>query len=145
MAARDRWEYWMARRLGKNAHNARGLFVLFLAVTVAFVALLLALLARNPALLVILMLAGGIVLIFWRSKTRGERWQQLQEARRRETENYAAAQAERRRQLQEARREAEIYAARVTAIESYHTMTFREFEEALAWLCRRDGCPGRRT
>ncbi|HEY2127300.1 MAG TPA: restriction endonuclease, partial [Streptosporangiaceae bacterium] len=38
-------------------------------------------------------------------------------------------------------REAEIYAARALAIESYHAMNAREFEEALAYLCRRDGCP----
>jgi restriction system protein len=106
--------------MGKNAHDAPGLLVLlvFLGVPAAFVALLLAVLARNPVLL-ILMLAGGVGLIFWRSKVRGERWRRLEEARR---------------------REAEMYAARAAAIESYHTMTAREFEEALAWLCRRDGC-----
>jgi restriction system protein len=106
----------VSRRLGKNARNARGLIVLLVSVLIAVV--LLAALARNSILLV-LVLAGGIGLFFWRSKVRGERWRQLEEARR---------------------REAEMYAARAAAIKSYHAMTAREFEEALAWLCRRDGC-----
>jgi restriction system protein len=100
----------------KNARNTRVLIALL--VSAAFVALLLNALTRS-LLLLVLVGAGGIWLIFWRSKVRGERWRQLQEARR---------------------REAEIYAARAAAIESYHAMTAREFEEALAWLCRRDGC-----
>jgi restriction system protein len=28
----------------------------------------------------------------------------------------------------------------VQAIGSYYSMSAREFEEAIAWLCRRDGC-----
>ena len=76
--------------------------------------------ALMSLVLLVLVLAGGVGLIFWRSKVRGERWRQLQEAQR---------------------REAEIYAARAAAIEPYHAMTAREFEQALAWLCRRDGCP----
>lgn len=83
------------------------------------------------SVLLVLILAAGVGLIFWRSNIRGERWRQLQEARRREAEIAAAAR----------RREAEIYAARMAAIEPYHMMDAPEFEKALAWLCQRDGCP----
>jgi len=107
----------VAKCRGKNAHDATGSMVLLmlLGVPAAVAVCLLAALARNPVLLV-LMLAGGVGLIFWRSNVQGVRWRRLEEARR---------------------REAEIYAARAAAIESCHAMTTREFEEALAWLCRR--------
>jgi hypothetical protein len=46
------------------------------------------------------------------------------------------------RSLEQTRREqAGIYAFRACAIESHCAMNFRDFEEALAYLCRRDGCP----
>jgi restriction system protein len=35
---------------------------------------------------------------------------------------------------------AQLYALRATEIASYHTMTAAEFEEALGFLCSRDGC-----
>jgi restriction system protein len=76
-------------------------------------------LARDPALLAGLFVCGGAILA-WR----------LTVLRRRA------------RRLAEARRQADaIYAGRATAIETYHAMTARQFEEALAYLCRRDGCP----
>jgi hypothetical protein len=96
----------VAKRRGKNAHDAVGSMALLvlLGVPVALAVWLLTALARNPVLLV-LMLVGGVGLIFWRSKVRGdERWRRLEGPRR---------------------REAEIYAARVAAIESYHAMTAR--------------------
>jgi restriction system protein len=110
----------MARRRRKDAGDAAGLIVLLVVVGVPAVAIFAALsvLAHNPLLLVLL-LGGGTGLLIWRSGARHKRWQALQEARR---------------------REAEIYAARAQAIESYHAMSAREFEEALAWLCHRDGC-----
>ena len=73
--------------------------------------------ARNPALLTLLLGGGGLVA--WR----------------------VSARQKRARELAEMNRQAEIYAARVQAIGSYYSMTAREFEQAIAWLCRRDGCP----
>lgn len=115
-AAWDQRGDLVSRRMGNNTRNAGGLIVLLVSAIAAF---LLVVLARSAVLLV-LVLAGGVGLIFWRSKVRGKRWRQLQEAQR---------------------REAEMRAARAAAIESYHAMTARQFEEALAWLRRRDGCP----
>lgn len=71
---------------------------------------MLAALARNPVLLV-LILAGGGGLVSWRITIRRQRARAVAEAQR---------------------REAEIYAARALAIESYHSMNAREFEESLA-------------
>lgn len=107
----------VSRRMVKGARSMGVLIVLVVSAFIVF--LLLVALTRGLALLA-LVGVGGVSLIFWRSNVRGERWRQLQEAQR---------------------REAEIYAARAVAIESYHAMTACEFEEALAWLCRRDGCP----
>ena len=42
-------------------------------------------------------------------------------------------------------RRRELEAARAREIAVYHTMSAREFEEALAYLCRRDGCSGVRV
>lgn len=86
----------------------------------AFIVFLLLVALTRGLIFLALAGVGGVSLVFWRSNVRGERWRHLQEAQR---------------------REAEIYAARAVAIESYYAMTAREFEEALAWLCRRDGCP----
>jgi len=83
------------------------------------------------SVLLVMILVAGVGLIIWRSNIRGERWRQLQEARRHEAEIATAAR----------RREAEIYAARTSAIEPYHIMNAPEFETALAWLRQRDGCP----
>jgi restriction system protein len=108
----------MARR--KSSNDSAGLLVLLMLVAAAAVIFsALAALARNPALLVLL-LTGSAGLIAWRVSVRRQR---------------ARALAEMQRQ------EAEIYTARALAIESYHAMNAREFEEALAYLCRRDGCP----
>lgn len=89
---------------------------------------MLAALARNPVLLV-LILAGGGGLVSWRITIRRQRARAVAEAQR---------------------REAEIYAARALAIESYHSMNAREFEESLAtcaagWLSggNRGGIGGR--
>ena len=112
----------LARR--KKAGDVAGLVVLVLAVTAAAVVfMVLATIAQNPVLLVLL-LGGGAGLVAWRVSVRQRRARELAEVRR---------------------REAEIYAARAQAIETYHQMTAREFEEALAWLCRRDGCPEARV
>lgn len=50
--------------------------------------------------------------------------------RRREQERIAAAER------------AQIRAARSMEIQRYHHMTARQFEEAIAYLCERDGCTG---
>jgi len=76
-------------------------------------------LAQDPVLLVVLLACGGGVFA-WRLSVRLQRARQL---------------AEQQRQA------AEMYAARAQAIQTYHAMTAREFEEALAYLCSRDGCP----
>jgi restriction system protein len=92
----------------------------------AFIVFLLLVALTRGLIFLALAGVGGVSLVFWRSNVRGE----------------AHRKSRGRSQLQEAqRREAEIYAARAVAIESYYAMTAREFEEALAWLCRRDGCP----
>ena len=109
----------MARRK-KNSNDSAallGLLMLLAAAAVIFSAL--AALARNPALLALLLTGSG-GLIAWRVTVRRQR-------------THAIAENQ--------RREAKIYAARALAIESYHAMNAREFEEALAYLCRRDGCP----
>jgi restriction system protein len=108
----------MARRKKNDGSAALLMLVMFIVVGGALLSLLAALL-RNPVVLV-LVLAGGGGLVSWRISLRRQRARALAEARR---------------------KEAEIYAARALAIESYHTMNAREFEEALAYLCRRDGCP----
>src|SRR5207302_9899450 len=36
--------------------------------------------------------------------------------------------------------QAQIQAARAAEIATYHTMSPRQFEEAIAYLCQRDGC-----
>lgn len=74
--------------------------------------------ARYPVLLVLLV-AGGSGLAAWRISVRPKRARTLAEAQR---------------------VQAQIYAERALAIESYHRMSPREFEEAIAYLCRRDGC-----
>ena len=79
---------------------------------------LLSLFATHPALLILLAIGGGS-LAAWRMN-----------ARRRQNQALASQQ----------QREAEIYAARALAIGTYYTMSGREFESALAYLCRRDGC-----
>ena len=106
----------MTRR--KKADSGTAVLLLLVLVAAAVVGSALAAIARNPVLLVLL-LGGGGGLVFWRLRVRRQRARELAEARR---------------------REAEIYAARARAIESYHAMTAREFEQALAYLCRRDGC-----
>ena len=88
--------------------------------------LIISALVHNPVLL-LLVLAGGGGLITWRVKSRTNR--------RRVLKAYQVGLEMERQQ------EAAIYAERAKAIESYHAMTAREFEDALAWLCRRDGCP----
>lgn len=74
--------------------------------------------ARYPLLLVLLV-AGGSGLAAWRINVRAKRARALAEAQR---------------------VQALIYAERARAIQSYHVMNPREFEEAIAYLCRRDGC-----
>lgn len=119
----------MARRKRKSASVGDVAVIVALAAGVliaAFVAMVISVLVHSP-LLLLLVLAGGGGLIAWKVKARTDR--------RRALEAYQT-------QLEiERRREAAIYAERAQAIESYHAMTAREFEEALAWLCRRDGCP----
>ena len=67
----DQWGCCVARLRGKNGHVATSGIVrlVLLGVPVAFGVLLLAVLARN-AVFLILLLAGGFGLIFWRSKVR---------------------------------------------------------------------------
>ena len=108
----------MARRKKNDGSAALVTLVMFVAVGGLVLSLLAALL-RSPVLLVLVLVGGG-GLVSWRVSIRRRRARALAEARR---------------------REAEIYAARALAIESYHRMNAREFEEALAYLCRRDGCP----
>jgi restriction system protein len=110
----------VARRKRRKTSDATGLLVLLALMAAGGLVLsVLSFLARSPALLVPLLAAGG-GLTFWRVNTRIRRNRELAEARR---------------------QQAQIYAARALAIESYHAMNFRQFEEALAYLCRRDGCP----
>lgn len=108
----------MARRKRNDGSAALVALVVFVALGGAVLSMLAAL-ARNPVLLV-LILAGAGGLVSWRITIRHQRARAIAEAQR---------------------REAEIYAARALAIESYHSMNAREFEESLAYLCRRDGCP----
>jgi restriction system protein len=111
----------MTRR--KKANNGGLVVLLMIIVAAAVVFSALAAIARNPTLLVLLLTGGG-GLVVWRVSVRRRRAHLLAEAQR---------------------REAEIHAARALAIESYHAMNAREFEEALAYLCRRDGCPEARV
>jgi restriction system protein len=76
-------------------------------------------LARDPVLL-LLVLAGGGGVIAWRVSARVKRSRLL---------------------ASERQRQAAVYAQRAQAIETYHGMNARQFEEALAYLCQRDGCP----
>jgi restriction system protein len=107
----------MTRR--KKADSSAAVGTLLVLLAVVMVVAVLAAIARDPVLLVLL-LGGGGGLVTWRVSVRRQRAREVAEARR---------------------REAEIYAARARAIESYHAMTAREFEQALAYLCCRDGCP----
>jgi restriction system protein len=107
----------MTRR--KKADSSAAVRVLLILVAATVVVAVLAASAQDPVLLVLL-LGGGGGLVAWRISVRRQRARELAEAQR---------------------REAELYAARARAIESYHAMTAREFEQALAYLCRRDGCP----
>jgi restriction system protein len=110
----------MTRRK-KSSDSSAGLLVLLVLAAAAAAVILsaLAALARNPVLLALLLTGSG-GLIAWRVSVRRQRTRALAEIQR---------------------QEAEIYAARAVAIESYHAMNAREFEEALAYLCGRDGCP----
>lgn len=76
-------------------------------------------LAQDPVLL-FLVLAGGGGVIAWRVSARIKRSRLL---------------------ASERERQAAVYAQRAQAIETYHGMNARQFEEALAYLCQRDGCP----
>lgn len=110
----------MARRKRKADGSVAMAVRLMVAVVVTGTILSdLAALARNPAPLVLLLAAGG-GLVVWQVSAGHQCVRELAEARR---------------------RKAEIYAARAVAIESYHAMASHEFEEALAYHCRRDGCP----
>jgi restriction system protein len=110
----------MARRKRRKASEAEALIMLTLAgVLVLVVGAVLVVIAQNPVLLVLL-LGGGGGLIAWRVSVRQRRARELAAWRQ---------------------HQADIYAARVQAIGSYCSMGPREFEDALAWLCRRDGCP----
>jgi restriction system protein len=105
------------RKRRSSGNNLGGLLLVLLAAAIALSVL--SALAQNPPLLAGVLACGGAGLA-WRVSVRRRR----------------------ARELAEAQREAdEIYAARVRAIETYHAMTARQFEEALAYLCRRDGCP----
>jgi restriction system protein len=110
----------MARRKRK-ADGSVAMAVLLMVAVVLTGAILsdLAALTRNPAPLVLLPAAGGGPVV-WRVSTGHQRARELAEARRKKAESYAA---------------------RALAIESYHAMDSHEFEEALAYHCRREGCP----
>lgn len=85
--------------------------------------LLITFLANNPTVLVVL-LAGGGGLATWR----------ISAARRR------------RKELAEwQRRQYELEVIRSREIAPYLSMNARQFEEALAFLCGRDGCTGARV
>jgi restriction system protein len=110
----------MARRKRGKSSGAEVLALLLLVgVPLVVIVAVISAIARNPVLLVLL-LGGGGGLVAWRVNARQKQARELAETRR---------------------RQAEIYAARVQAIGSYYSMSAREFEQALAWLCRRDGCP----
>jgi restriction system protein len=110
----------VARRKRSKGSDADALgWLLLLGIPAVAVVGLVVVVAQNPVLL-ILLLGGGGGLVAWRVNVRQKRARELEAVRR---------------------REAEIYAARAQAIGSYDDMTPREFEEAIAWLCRRDGCP----
>ena len=106
----------MARR--KKADGSTAVLAFLILIAVALVVSVLSAIARNPVLLAIL-LGGSGGLLVWRATVRRQRRRQLAEAQR---------------------QQAEIQAARALAIETYHAMNARQFEEALAYLCRRDGC-----
>ena len=119
----------MARRKRRGASVGDVTVIVALAggvLMAAFVAMVISVIVHSSVLL-LLVLAGGGGLIAWKVKARTDR--------RRAVEAYQT------RLEIERQREAAIYAERAQAIESYHAMTAWEFEEALAWLCRRDGCP----
>jgi restriction system protein len=105
------------RKRKSRGMDLAGPFLILLVVAIILSAL--SALARDPALLAGLLACGGIALA-WRLSIRRQRARQLTEAQR---------------------KAGEIYAARARAVETYHAMTSRQFEEALAYLCRRDGCP----
>lgn len=117
---RTRWQ-------DANAGNSSGAealaLLLLVGVPLIVVVAVISVIARNPVLLVLL-LSGGGGLVAWRINVRQRRIRELDETRC---------------------HQAGIYAARVQAIGSYYSMSAREFEEAIAWLRRRDGCPEARV
>lgn len=109
----------MARRRRRSRSNASAIPVLLAVFAVGIVLYLLGKLAQDPVVLLLVFAAGGGI-VAWRVNTRMKRARLL------------AAERE---------RQAAIYAERALAIETYHGMNARQFEEAIAYLCRRDGCP----
>jgi restriction system protein len=107
----------VARRKQSGASGLAGLLAVIVLIWIALAAL--SALAQDPALLGFL-LACGVGVLTWRLTVRRNRARQTAEQ-----ERHAA----------------EIYAVRAQAIQTYHAMTPREFEAALAYLCTRDGCP----
>jgi restriction system protein len=117
----------MARRRRTQAGGVEAVAALLLVgVPLVLILAVISVIAHNPALLVLL-LAGGGGLIAWRVNVRRRR----AEMRHRQAESLATRE----------RIAANLYAARAQAIASYDVMNAHEFEDALAWLCRRDGCP----
>ena len=90
----------------------------------------------NPTLLIVLAL-GTSAAIAWRFR--------VNDARRRDRELREAKEQQERelryvRERERLARERELQAVRAREIATYHRMSPREFEEALAYLCQRDGC-----
>jgi restriction system protein len=136
----------VARRKRRRATSgdAAGLVLLIVAVAVVgFVFLIISAIAHNVVLL-LLVLGGGIGLIAWRGNARYKRWQALQDQqaqlRAQQVGWEVRRQYEEAQAAEQARKEAAVFAARAAAIDSYYSMTAREFEQAIAWLCQRDGC-----
>lgn len=108
----------MARSRRRSRRNARSLSLVPL-IFIAGVALWLFNEAARYPILLVLLVAVTSGLAAWRISVRAKR-----------ARTFAEAQ----------RVQALIYAERARAIQSYHVMNPREFEEAIAYLCRRDGC-----
>jgi restriction system protein len=113
----------VARRRKQRADaQFAGCIVVAAAVLVPAV-LLITFLANNPTMLVVLLASGGS-LATWRISAARRRRKELAECQRRQYE---------------------LGVIRSQEIAPYLSMNARQFEEAVAFLCGRDGCTGTRV